>query len=418
MGAVLGLLLAIGSGLLLAQLLMSPPARDMRTLAGYLTITGAATMGGGWLALRLGDRLVGLSIRTKAFLSSAIGSGVALLNIIIVAQLMFVSTAHDLKLLIALTCFSAVVSAFFGLWVASTVAGRLGLVASGIRSLAEGDYGARMDASGGDEVAELAAALNRLAGRLQEAQEQRAALDRERVELTAAVSHDLRTPLASVRAMVEALDDAVVDNPDEVRRYYQTIRREVERMNRMIDDLFELAQVDAGALELRLTPLALQEVAAEVVDAMQAQARRAGVTLNLCVADAPPPFRLDGARIERVIANLIRNALEHTKQDGRIDVSVAQEAHAAVLRVKDTGDGIEPEDLERIWERFYRSEKSRPRSAEGGNGAGLGLAIVRALVEAHGGTVQAASEPGRGATFIVRLPFAHAVRRAAADRNG
>ncbi len=98
LGAALGLMLAIGSGLLLAHLLMSPPARDMRTMAGYLTLTGAATMGGGWIALRLGDRLVGLSIQVKAFLSSVIGSSVALLNVVIVAQLMFVSTAHDLKL--------------------------------------------------------------------------------------------------------------------------------------------------------------------------------------------------------------------------------------------------------------------------------------------------------------------------------
>lgn len=403
-GAALGLTLAIGTGLLLTQLLMSPPARDLRTMAGYLTLTGAATMGGGWLALRLADRAVGLSIQTKAFLSAVIGSGVALLNVVIVAQLMFVSTSHDLKLLIALICFSAVVTTFFSLWVASTIASRVELVAGGIRALAVGDYGARVDVGGGDEVAQLAADVNLLAERLQAAEEERAALDRERNELTAAVSHDLRTPLASVRAMVEALDDGVVSDLDEIARYYATIRREIERLNRMIDDLFELAQMDAGALRLDRQPVALQEVAAEVVDAMQEQARRAGVGLSLRVEGAPPELSLDGARIERVAANLVRNALEHTPGGGRVDVSVFAEDGFVALRVADTGEGIDADDLARVWDRFYRAEKSRRRGPGAADGAGLGLAIVRGFVEAHGGAVEAAAASGRGATFTVRLP--------------
>lgn len=391
--------------MLLAQLLMSPPARDMRTMASYLTLTGAATMAGGWLALHLADRAVGLSIQTKAFLGTAIGSGVALLNVFIVAQLMFVSTSHDLKLLAALISFSGVVTAFFSLWVAATVAGRLEVIGDAIRGLGRGDYRVRARVSGGDEVAELGTAVNRLADRLQAAQEQRVALDRERVELTAAVSHDLRTPLASMRAMVEALDDQVVNDPSEVRRYYVTMRREIERLDRMIDDLFELAQLDAGSLKLQRRPLALQDIAAEVVDAMRAQARNAGVRLSLGVEGKPQEVPLDGVRIERVASNLVRNALEHTRSGGHIDVTVFAEDRSVVLRIDDTGDGIDAEDLKRIWERFYRGEKSRRRRADVGNGAGLGLAIVRGFVEAHGGTVHAASTPGRGATFIVRLPL-------------
>ncbi|MCI0849548.1 MAG: HAMP domain-containing histidine kinase, partial [Chloroflexi bacterium] len=250
LAAALGLTLAIGAGLLLAQLLMSPPAGDMRTLAAYLTLSGATTMGFGWLALRLADRAVGLGVRAKTFIGAAIGSGVALLNVFIVAQLMFVNTAHDLRLLLALIGFAAVVTVFFSLWVASAIAGRLEVVASGIRALAGGDYATRVDVEGGDEVARLAADVNILAGRLRESEEQREELDRERRELTAAISHDLRTPLASVRAMVEALDDRVVDDPAEVERYYRTIRREIDRLSRMITDLFELAQMDAGKLQL------------------------------------------------------------------------------------------------------------------------------------------------------------------------
>ena len=322
LGALLVLTLAIGAGLLLAQLLMSPPAGDLRSLAAYLSLSGAATMGAGWLALRAADRAAALTIQTKAFISVAIGSGVALLNVLIVAQLMFVSTSHDLKLLLALLAFSAVVTVFFSLWAASSVAGRLAVVAGGIRSLAGGRYRARIDVAGGDEVAKLADDVNTLAERLQASEEQRHALEQERRELTAAISHDLRTPLASVRAMVEALDDRLVATPAEVERYYATIRREIDRLSRMIDDLFELAQMDAGALHLDRQPVALQEVAAEVIDAMRARAHQVGVLISLRTEGEPAELSLDGARIERAVANLVRNALEHTPAAGHVEVRI------------------------------------------------------------------------------------------------
>ena len=404
LGAVLALALAIGAGVLLAELLMSPPAGDLRSLAAYLTLSGAGTMGMGWLALRAADSVVGLKIQTKAFLSATIGTGVALLNVFIVAQLMFVSTAHDLKLLVALLVFSAVVTIFFSLWVASTVAGRITQVAGAIRALAGGQYRDRIDVGGGDEVAQLADDVNILARRLQAGEEQRLALEQERRELTAAFSHDLRTPLASVRAMVEALDDEVVVEPAEVRRYYATIRREIERLNRMIGDLFELAQIDAGALRLERQPVTLQEVAAEVVDAMQAQARLRGVSLRLEMNGEPPELSLDGSRIERAVANLVRNAVEHTPQQGHVEVSVRAEDGWVRLSVVDDGDGIEAHDLPHIWKRFYRAEKSRNREPGNADGAGLGLAIVRGIVEAHGGAVDVRSTSGHGATFTLSLP--------------
>jgi signal transduction histidine kinase len=402
------LLGAIVTGVALAQVLMRPPAEDLRDLALFLAISGAVTVGAGWLAFRATDRAVGLSIRSKAFLGAVIGSAVSLLNVFIVSGLMFLSTSHDLPLLVTLLLFSLMVSVYFGLNVASSMTRRIGAIGDGITALAAGRYETRVTVDGGDEVARLSARLNELARRLADGEEQRAAMDRERRELTAAISHDLRTPLASVRAMVEALDDGVVAEPEEIRRYYATIRREVERLNRMIDDLFELAQMDAGALKLGTQPIALQEVAAEVVDAMQAQARRDGVALSLRFDGEPPEMSLDGARVERAVANLVRNALEHTPRGGRVDVSVGVERDRAVLSVCDTGDGIDPRDLPHIWDRFYRAERSRQRGPRSHDGAGLGLAIVRGVVEAHGGDVQVASSPGNGATFTMRLPIAAA----------
>ena len=359
----------------------------------------------GRIALSLAERTVRLGIRAKILAAGAVGSGVGLANVFIVAKLMFLSDVHDLRLLIALLAFSGLLTTFFAAWVASSTTGRIQTIAAGIRSLAAGSYGLRVEVSGRDETADLAARMNELAERLRLADEQRAALDRERRELTAGISHDLRTPLASLRAMVDALDDGLVDDPSEVARYHATMRREIERLLRMIEDLLELAQIDAGALRLNLRPVSPQEIAADVIDAMQPQADRLGLRLSMRPGDTLPDLMLDGARMERAIANLVRNAFEHTPAGGRVEVSLQSDGIWFELRVSDSGAGIAAAELPHIWERFYRAEPSRSRGAGTVDGVGLGLAIVRGIVEAHGGSVAASSAPGRGATFCLRLPL-------------
>jgi signal transduction histidine kinase len=242
--------------------------------------------------------------------------------------------------------------------------------------------------------------------RLAEAQDERLALDAERRELTAAISHDLRTPLSTIRAMVDALEDGVVSEPVEMRRYFVTIRRDVERLNSMIDDLFDLAQIDAGAMRLRRQSISLHEVVSEVVDAMRARAQRADVAIELSIQDELPTALMDGDRLERAIANLLRNALEHTPRGGRIHVLVSGDNGHASVEISDTGEGIAEEDLPNIWTRFYRAERSRARVGDASDGAGLGLAITKGIVELHGGQVQVRSRPGTGSVFTVTLPMA------------
>lgn len=398
------LVAAVALGLAVAQLLIQPSAGDLRSLAVYMSMSAAVTLLGGVAGVTAADNAGALTLRAKVAISGVIGALVGLFNVFIVSRMMFISTGHDLRLLLALIAVSATISLGFSMWVAATVTRRLEAVTDGVRTLSLGRYDARVDSVGSDEVARLASDVNILANRLQSAEFQRAALEQERRDITIAISHDLRTPLASIRAMTEALDDGVVTAPGEVHRYHGTIRREVERLGRMIDDLFQLSQMDAGSLQLNVQPLALEEVAAEVVDAMQAQANARGVALTLEAAADVPVTRVDGALLERAIRNLVSNALEYTPGGGAIAVSVERSGEEIALRVRDSGQGIRPEDLPRVWDRFFRAERSRNRNANTSDGAGLGLAIVRGVAEAHGGTVDVESAPGAGAVFTIRLP--------------
>ena len=400
------LLLATVLSLALAEMLLSPTARDLRALALYLVVSGAVTLMIGWAGLRVADRGLRLGIQAKVIVAGAIGSGVGLLNVFVVAKLMFLSDVHDLRLLVALLVFSGVLTNFFNVWVALTTTARVVRATATLETLAEGDYMAGVPIEGRDEAAQLGTRVNQLATRLRESEEDRAALERERRELTAAASHDLRTPLSSLRAMVDALQDRIVEEPDEVRRYYATMARELDHLSRMVDGLFELTQIDARAFRLDRQHVRLQDIAAEVADAMHAEAAQREIGLSLEVSGAPPAIPLDGARIERALTNLVQNALEHTPAGGDVKLRVESVSDGVAASVTDTGEGIGPGHLPRIWERFYRADPSRARADKAG-GAGLGLAIVRGVVEAHGGNVDVQSEVGSGSCFTLRLPVAY-----------
>jgi signal transduction histidine kinase len=221
-----------------------------------------------------------------------------------------------------------------------------------------------------------------------------------RRELVAAVSHDLRTPLTAIQAMLEALNDGLVDDPATVSRYHQTMRGQVTHLSRLIDDLFELSQLDAGEQPYQFMRADLTAVARTATEGLAMSAQARGVRIEFA-GEGPLWVQLEPIKITRVIANLVDNAARHAPAGTAVEVLAEGVDGQACIIVRDHGPGVAPEDMDRIFERFYRGEKSRSRSH---GGAGLGLAIARGIVEAHGGRIWVENPPDGGAAFVVSIP--------------
>jgi len=250
-----------------------------------------------------------------------------------------------------------------------------------------------VEVSGRDEVAKLSENFNRMAAQLQEAKQMRA-------DLIAWVGHDLQTPLTSIQAILEALSDGVVKDSESVQRYLVNAQREVRSLSILIDDLFQVAKLDAGGLTLNRAPNSLSDLISDTLESFSHIARKHSIQLTGEVEKQIDPVDMDAQYIGRVINNLVSNALRFTPAGGSVTISARREGPHVEVRVRDTGEGIPPQDLPYIFESFYRGEKSRSRAT---GGAGLGLAIARGIVLAHGGDIRVESTPGAGTEFIFRI---------------
>ena len=252
------------------------------------------------------------------------------------------------------------------------------------------------------ELRELSDELAVTHERLAQARSRERALEASRRELVAWVSHDLRTPLAGLRAMAEALEDQVVIDPREVSQYHTQIRREVDRLTVMIDDLFELSRIHAGALRLSKRMVGLEDLVAEVVASAEPVARHKGVRLSGAAVRGMPVF-VDTAEMGRALRNLVTNAIRHTPSEGGVDVLAEVQSGMACVSVSDACGGIPPGDLPRVFDVAFRGESARTPGPQ--EGAGLGLSIARGIVEAHSGQI-AVRNAGPGCQFLIRLPLA------------
>jgi signal transduction histidine kinase len=391
-------LAAIAVAMLLLVAWLHAPAGHVLTALRYLGVAGAASLGLGTLALLAAGRWAP-TLSVKIAIASLFATAVGVVNVLVMPLLMFQETSDRTILVITLVYFFIVSIAFTAL-VAAITTRRLEVLHAGALRLAGGDLSTRVHLDGLDEVADLGRAFNRMSEDLERSFTRQQQMEASRRELVAAVSHDLRTPVASIRAMTEAMIDGVVVDAVTSTEYLRRIRGETERLGSLIDDLFEVARIESGSLELRLSEVPVGELVVETVQSLRAQAEGKGVDLTVRCVGEVPTLTLDGPRMQRVIVNLVDNALRHTPPGGRVSVEVTGENGHVTVAIADTGEGISADDRARVFERFYRAEKSRSRET---GGAGLGLAIARGIVEAHRGSLKLWSTPGEGATFVVEL---------------
>lgn len=396
----LGILLILAISLALFIWLMAPPMSELGLMALFLGITALVSALAGYAAYRMGWISLSPTLRWTLLGGYALASILTFFNVWFSAQLMFASN-HDLLLAIVLLVFAGGMATVLGYFLSSTVTDRILLLQEAAERLAKGDLKTRVPVQGRDEVAMLANAFNQMAKQLQVADQKQRELENMRRDLIAWVSHDLQTPLTSMRAILEALSDGVVDEPEMVNRYLNTAQRDVRSLSALIDDLFQMAQLDAGGFPLNRAQASLNDLVSDTLESFSELAYRDSITLEGNVESNVDPVLMDTQAIGRALNNLISNALRHTSAGGKIHVAARRTGQGVELSVSDTGEGIRAEDLPHIFESFYRGEKSRNRVT---GGAGLGLAITRGIIHAHGGDIRVESETGKGTRFIFHIP--------------
>ncbi|WP_127506227.1 sensor histidine kinase [Actinoplanes solisilvae] len=333
---------------------------DLMLIALYALLAGGAVGAAGMVVLR---RLTGRSIAVHIAVLLVVTVTAVVAGVVTVAQAMFLSP-HDLQVVLLTVVAAALVSLAVG-----ATSGRR-LAASAMWSAQARDRERRLEAG--------------------------------RRELVAWVSHDLRTPLAGLRAMAEALEDKVVADPAAVTDYHHRIRVETDRMTRLVDDLFELSRINAGALRLALAQVPLGDVVSEAIAATAPLAAHRRIRL-VAAESGWPTVLASEPELARVVTNLLVNSVRYTPPDGTVHIEAGHDDQDCWLAVTDTCGGIPDADLPRVFDVAFRGERARTPTPAGTSGGGLGLAIVRGLVEAHGGQV-GVGNTGTGCRFLVRLP--------------
>lgn len=373
------------------------PLRDAAELTAYAGASAGLVAAGGLLVLR---RIRRRSVGTHVTVAVLTAVAAAAAGIVVAANRMFISD-HDLHALLIVVVAAGSVGVAVAVSVGATVATGSRSLGELARAIGSGGGHPEPPANAPREFAVLAGELAAMAARLAESTERERALETSRRDLVAWVSHDLRTPLAGIRAMAEALEDGVVSDQDTVARYHSRVRIEADRLTAMVDDLFELSRIHAGTLRLQLERVALGDLVSDALAAADPLASAKGVRLRGAVTGAPA-VSVSVGEVSRVLRNLLHNAIRHTPSDGTVDVESGAEAAYAYVAVHDSCGGIPVQDLDRVFDVAFRGETARTPAGDGG--AGLGLAIARGIVEAHSGQITV-ENAGDGCRFVVRLPL-------------
>ncbi len=392
------------AGAVFSELVMFDlPGGEVQQLVAFMTMTGLMSSLLSFAFYRLGILEWFRSLRWAIWMVIALLVLMIFLNVWVIARFTFIQ-AHYLTLTSVLLVFAGLSALTIGFFASKTMTDRLGKLHEATQALARRDFTVRLKISGNDEISQLADTFNNMAQNLQEVEEQKQELEQTRRDLTAWVSHDLRTPLASIRVMIEAMLDGVVDDEATVQRYLDNSRAEVEHLSHLIDDLFELAQLDVGHLKLNLQQASIRDLISDTLGSMTAKADQQGITLLGNVSDDVDMILMAPDKIQRVLTNLIDNAIKYADRGVSVSLRAWRSGDDVRIDIHNSGSFIPQDVLPRLFESFYRGEGSRMRGDDGARGTGLGLAIARGFIEAHDGRIWASSVEADGTTFSFTLP--------------
>jgi signal transduction histidine kinase len=397
---ILALLLILTISVVGFYLVFRPPLDEVWLMTGYLLITTILSAIAGYAAYRLGWMNRSPNIRTALLGSYGLACFLTFINVWLTARLMFIEP-HDLLLGTVLLVFAGAIAMALGYLLSSSFLDRIQYLDQAAKKIAEGNLSIRIPVDGRDELADLAQTFNKMAAQLEEASEKRRQLDALRKELIAWIGHDLQTPLASVSAIIEALGDGMVDDPETEKRYFLTAKKNISALSDLIDDMFQMAQIDAGGLDLNYENVSINDLISDTIESFSEIAKRKEVSLTGNVAPEIGMVHIDPQRINRVLNNLVDNAIRHTPENGKVEVCANATENGLSVEVIDNGMGIPSADLPYIFDLFYRGEVSR-RSTKAGTG--LGLAISKGIIEAHGGTIEVQSD-SQLTKFVINLPI-------------
>ena len=397
---VIGVMLVFLVSLVAFWALMNPAAKEMGLMAVFLSATAIVSIVIGFTAYRSSLLNMAPSLRWSLLAGYILSSVLTFINVWITARLMFASF-HDLLLATILLLFASGIAVALGFFLSTALSDRIKLVKLAAQTISQGDLNVRLVVPGKDEMSDLADTFNKMANQLQEAQKKQAELETLRRDLIAWVSHDLQTPLASIRAILEALADGVVSDPDTVKYYLTITQSDIRQLSGLIDDLFQMAQIDAGGLTIEIERASLKDLLSDTLESFSPIAQQQGIEMTVAIGEGVDSVIMDTGKIGRVLNNLISNAIRHTQSGGIISLEAFRVSEGVGVKIFDSGEGIAKEDIEHIFDRFYRGEKSRNRET---GGAGLGLAIARGIIQAHGGEISVESSPEQGTSFFFTLP--------------
>ncbi|MDX8365326.1 MULTISPECIES: HAMP domain-containing sensor histidine kinase [Bacillaceae] len=344
-----------------------------------------------------------MKMRTQLLIANAL-SIIIILIFLTISYVRMLLPNEAIELLTIVTVAAGILSFFIHGLLIRPIEKAITLIRLESKKIAEGKFEGKVSSIGPKEFQQLAEHFNEMSSKLEESFTKIKQAEASRKELVANISHDLRTPLASIQSFVEALQDDVIEDKQTFDQYLKTIRLETKRLDHLINDLFQLSQLEAGTEAFEPTRYHLDSLIVETLQNQYFQIEEHGLKISVQIPDKLSPLMIMPEKIKRVLINFIQNAIRYAPRGSQLGIDVKESVDCVKVSVTDEGEGINESELPHIFERFYRVEKSRNKAH---GGAGLGLAISKSIIDLHGGEIGVQSKQGEGSTFYFTLPKQH-----------